>query len=129
MRQISNSDYKRLNAYPNKLREAAVKVSAIIAEIKPRLDEALANLNEERAEAEGFIADLLNVGEEYFDARSEKWQVDDAGSEYSSWLDDIRDLESNVGADFDLPIDVGTFEEEIAKVAEAIENLKQAPDQ
>jgi hypothetical protein len=129
MKQISNSDYKRLNAYPNKIREAAARVGVILAEIKPRLDAALEELNEERAEAEGFIADLLSVGEEYFDGRSEKWRGDDAGSQYSSWLDDIRDLESKVGADFDLPIDVGTFEQEVASVAEAIEDLKQAPDQ
>lgn len=89
MRKISKSDMERIGKLRASIEEKKVKIEEALAKFQESIAPILSDAEDDRQELFGVLDDLVNEMESYFDEKSEKWQEDDAGSQYSEWKDQI----------------------------------------
>lgn len=42
------------------------------------------------AEAEAWLCEAVEIAQEYYDERTDKWRESEAGENYSAWLDSLQ---------------------------------------
>lgn len=128
MKQISKTDFARIQDYAKKLDDIRNLIDEIVDEAQQRVFAAMEDLNNYVDEANGFIGDMFNEAESYYDERSDQWRDGDNGQQYYEWMGEIETAASDlISRDFD--IDASDILQDIDAMKEALENIRQSPQE
>lgn len=127
MKSIKNTDYSTLTDYPNKFRECHAEIENLVDEANQKIADVVARLNDYIDEANGFVSDLASEAENYHDERSDTWRDSEAGSNYYDWLCELQSAAGELeGREYE--VDASSILDDIETMAEALENVRQSPN-
>lgn len=101
MKSLKKNDIEKRDEYAKKLREQAATLKARLVLFNSEMQRlfeadvapALADYNALLEEVSGWREDLLNEMNDYYDARSEKWQESDAATNFEAWRDEYEGID------------------------------------
>ena len=128
MKKLSSAQMKTRDHLAESLESAAEEIRQFISKTNELLEEAQGQVEALTArydqlvqEANTFVAGVHDDQENFFNDRSDSWQVGDAGQAYQYWADQwSNDLEEMDEVEFPEPIEEPEFE--------AIAALRDLPD-
>lgn len=128
MKQISKTDFARLRDYATILDNIRDEIDAVVNEANEKIAAIMENFNNYVDEGSGFVSDLANEAEAYYDERSEVWKDGETGQMYYDWLTDLQNCASELESrSFEL--DASEITSEIGAMCETINNVRQSPDE
>ena len=116
------SHVQAINTAKEKLEEVILEYNSKMGAAWGPVQEALDKLNQAVAEANEFRDDICTQQQDYYDERSEKWQEGDAGSSYSSWMEEWDSELEEVRME-------PPEELEVPDCSEALDQLEQLPEE
>lgn len=128
MKQISKTDFARLRDYASILDNIRDEIEEIERDANERILAVMENLNNYIDEANGFVADLANEAESYYEERSDNWRDGDTGQQYYDWLSEIQNCANELESR-SFSFDASEITSDIETMCETINNVRQSPEE
>ena len=104
MRKIDKLSIHTLEYAKTRFEDFAAQVRRIVNETNSNLEEIAEQAELVRDDAWNVLDSAVADAQDYFDARSEKWQNGDAGGIYIDWIRNIENARDSIGDTIDLEI-------------------------
>jgi uncharacterized coiled-coil DUF342 family protein len=107
MKRLTNEQIRKRDELISRLKKAYNNLEAEVdaynkevSDLRAKVESEVELLNEIIVETNEWIAEVAEQLQEYYDTRSEKWQVSDVGTEYADWVESFDNEMDEVCVNF-----------------------------